>query len=54
MGTLRDLRIVGDRRVAERRQIVPDSLKPFLGWLIPEERRINERRQGRRRKLVTA
>jgi hypothetical protein len=44
METHSDLRIVSDRRHVERRKVVPDSVKPFLGWLIAQERRKNERR----------
>jgi hypothetical protein len=52
METHRDLRTIIDRRRIERRQIVPDSLKPFLGWMIPEERRTNERRREERRHVA--
>ena len=45
-----DLRITeGDRRLEERRQGMPDSVKPFLAWLIPDERRAEERRKYERR-----
>jgi hypothetical protein len=47
-----NLRIVSDRRHLQRRKVVPDSLKPFLGWLIAEERRLNERRSEERRQLA--
>jgi len=44
-----DLRQSDERRQDERRQDVPDSLKPFLGELVPEERRLDQRRQRKRR-----
>ena len=52
METNSDLRIVSDRRNLQRRKIVPDSMKPFLGWMIAEERRVNERRTEQRRHLA--
>ena len=52
METNNDLRIVSDRRHIQRRKVVPDSLKPFLGWLVAEERRVNDRRTEERRQLV--
>lgn len=52
METDRDLRTVKDRRRLERRQVVPDSLKPFLGWMIAEERRAGERRREDRRHVA--
>jgi len=34
-----------ERRRAERRRTPPDSMKPFLGWIVPSERRFHERRR---------
>ena len=45
-----DFRILDDRRDDERRGDVPDSVKPFLGWVVPAERRERERRTTHRRK----
>jgi len=54
METQRDLRRSSERRLIQRRQPVPESMKPFLGWVITEERRINERRRAQRRQIATA
>jgi hypothetical protein len=54
METNSDLRTDSDRRYVQRRQIVPDSMKPFMGWLIAEERRINERRRTERRQYAAS
>ncbi|HTX58267.1 MAG TPA: hypothetical protein VMH02_01235 [Verrucomicrobiae bacterium] len=39
----------GERRVAERRRVLPDALMHHLGWMLTQERRKGERRQGERR-----
>jgi hypothetical protein len=42
-----------DRRSNERRLGLPASAQPFLAWLIPDERRVAERRQLERRASST-
>jgi len=44
-----DLRASSDRRADERRGEIPESAKPFMGFLVPEERRQESRRQAERR-----
>jgi hypothetical protein len=45
----KDLRTLVDRRQIERREVTPDSVKPFLGWIFAEDRRQDERRRLQRR-----
>ena len=42
-----------ERRLTERRRVLPESIKHHLGWMLPEERRKDERRNGERRVLTT-
>lgn len=34
-----------ERRRGERRQTIPESMQPFMGWIVPVERRFHERRR---------
>ncbi|HTU80923.1 MAG TPA: hypothetical protein VMF61_02275 [Candidatus Acidoferrales bacterium] len=47
--------VEGERRAAPRRQVerrteMPESARVFLGWLVPQERRIDVRRHVTRRR----
>ena len=44
-------RAMNDRRIAQRRADLPDSMRPFLGYLVDDERRSNDRRQGAERRF---
>jgi hypothetical protein len=48
MDIARNLR-VRERRLADRRRVLPESIKHHLGWMLQEERRKNERRATERR-----